>query len=427
MGSGYNGGLDMYELFKNPEFRSTITMLLLCQIIFAIILFSFTMVWLNRINEAIVEQNAALTGQILSKYPQFEDEIMPVILKGPNNTEISKGQEILKRYGYNKNMGIGNQPLLKGIYLNIQIKVLLIAIIYFIPIFFLISREHKHLYSKIQNISHAAEQVVKGDFSLILPEDEQGEIGILNHQFNQMANRIKLGIEQLSNEKIFLKNIISDISHQLKTPLSSLIMFNELMLEDRDMDDDVGEVFLKKSKTQLERMEWLTISLLKMARLEAGAIQFKRECIYLIEPVDIAIATLNPKVESKHQLITLDGEIKKAQFLGDRDWTAEAIINILKNCIEHTEYGGNILISIEETPIFSRIIIKDSGEGIDRKDLPHIFERFYKGTSTVKTESVGIGLALSKLIIESQGGTISVKSKKHEGTKFTITFLKGII
>jgi signal transduction histidine kinase len=237
-----------------------------------------------------------------------------------------------------------------------------------------------------------------------------------------MANRLENSLSVLKREKVFLRNMISDISHQLKTPLSSLIVINDLLLEDKNMDLNMKQNFLEKERTQLERMEWLTINLLKVARIEAGAIEFKKEKVLLKDILNIALSALNHRLEN--QVLEIEGD-ENAIFYGDKEWTGEALINIIKNAIEHNR--GKINISLEETPLFSSIIVRDNGEGIDEKHLPHIFERFYKVSSEVKPESIGIGLNLAKLIVESQGGTISVKSKKNEGTEFTMTFLKGVI
>ncbi|MEL5864892.1 sensor histidine kinase [Clostridium cochlearium] len=153
----------------------------------------------------------------------------------------------------------------------------------------------------------------------------------------------------------------------------------------------------------------------------------KEKNILGINCIQKALISLKFKSDEKHQKIVVSGNLDNVYFYVDEQWTIEAILNIIKNCIEHTKEGGEIKVHISETPLFSRILIEDNGEGIDKKDLPHIFERFYKGSNSVNAESVGIGLALTKVIIERQGGTILVNSKKGKGSKFTITFLKGII
>ncbi|MBU5439699.1 HAMP domain-containing histidine kinase [Tissierella sp. MSJ-40] len=413
-------------MLRNQEFRSIILKLVIFQLVFGITGFLIVNESMNKLNKNIVEQNIALVGNLLKNHPELEEEIAPYLTKEIPKTNITIGQETLQKYGYNINMEKNLQPVLKNISPNLQIYMFFIILLFIIPLVFIVKEEYKKVYGKVQEIYSAAEKVVEGDFTIYLREEGEGDFNILNHQFNQMSNRLKNNLEILQKEKTFLKNTMSDISHQLKTPLSSLIMLNDLMLEEENMDLKVRLNFLEKTKIQLDRMEWLIINLLKVARIEAGAIEFKRERILLKGPVDIALSTLSYNLKEKGQSVEIIGDLNGV-FYGDKDWTGEALINIIKNSIEHGREAGTIQIELEETPLFSSIIVKDNGEGIEEKDLPHIFKRFYKGKSEVKPESIGIGLNLAKLIVESQEGTISVKSKKGQGTKFTITFLKGII
>ena len=416
----------MSSFLKNPEVKRIILRLLLLQILFGAIIFFFVQNQMYSLHKNILNNNQALVGHILLKHPELENEVINFTTKSASEQEISKGRNVLFQYGYDENTELPSVPIIKDFYRSFELKLQTIVLLFFIPLLLIIMFEYKGIFNKIRKLAAAAENVVNGDFS-ILPDDREGDFGILGHNFNIMANRLKLSIESLREDKIFLKNIISDISHQLKTPLSSLVMFNELMLQDTSMKEELKEDFLERSKSQLNRMEWLILNLLKMARLEAGAIDFRKDHIPLINPINKAINALKDKLDSKEQKVTFKGDLDEVYFTGDEEWTAEALINIVKNCIEHTPENGELSIELSETPLFSNIIIKDNGEGIDKNDLPHIFERFYKGQSTVKTERVGIGLALSKLIIEAQDGTISVWSEKGKGTKFEITFLKGII
>lgn len=395
--------------------------LIIYQIIFAIIGFFTVNIFMNRINSKIVERDMALVGNILKSHPELENEVIPYITKEVSQENISIGQDVLKKYGYSIEINRNYQQVLKGINPNIQIIISLLILFFIVPLGFMIKGEYTKIYSKVQQVSSAAEKVVEGDFSIYLSEEGEGDFNILNHQFNQMANRLENSLDILKKEKVFLKNMISDISHQLKTPLSSLIVLNDLLLDDENMDEGTRLNFLDKSKSQIDRMEWLIINLLKVARIEAGAIEFKKEKVLLKNSLDIALNTLGPKLEN--MVLDVKGD-SNAFFYGDKDWTGEALINIIKNAIEHGR--GKIEITLEETPLFSSIIVKDNGEGIDEKYLPHIFERFYKLSGDIRPESIGIGLHLTKVIVESQGGTITVRSKKGVGTEFIITFLKRV-
>jgi signal transduction histidine kinase len=407
-------------MFRNEEFKSMILKLIILQIVFAVIGFFVVNIFIDNINKKIIERDMALVGNIIKNHPELKDDIIPYITKEVSEENILIGQEILKLYGYYEELDKSFQPILKGNKMQMLISIIVLSFI--IPLGFMLKGEYKKIYKKVQDIYTASEKVVEGDFGVYLTEEGEGDFNILNHQFNQMANRLENSLSVLKREKVFLRNMISDISHQLKTPLSSLIVINDLLLEDKNMDLNMKQNFLEKERTQLERMEWLTINLLKVARIEAGAIEFKKEKVLLKDILNIALSALNHRLEN--QVLEIEGD-ENAIFYGDKEWTGEALINIIKNAIEHNR--GKINISLEETPLFSSIIVRDNGEGIDEKHLPHIFERFYKVSSEVKPESIGIGLNLAKLIVESQNGTISVTSKKNEGTEFTMTFLKGVI
>jgi signal transduction histidine kinase len=399
---------------------------LLIQVLFAALAFGFAAYELAQLNNTIIRQNTTLVGQLLSKHPELEDQLIGYITKEASEEEYATGKHVLHLYGYAEDMPLISQSVLRKFYAGFEFRTALLVLMFALPLLFLLFVEYNKFFGKVREIAAAAERVVEGDFNVVLPEDREGDFSILGHNFNLMANRLKSGMDKLTQDKLFLKNIISDISHQLKTPLSSLVALNELLLKEKSMEPELRNSFLEKSGSQLERMEWLIASLLKLARLEAGAINFRREAIPLINPVDKAVFALKLEAEKKGQAITITGD-PAALFNGDEEWTGEALTNIIKNCIEHTGEGGEIKIEIAETPLFSRIIVKDNGEGIDKKDLPQAFERFYKGSNSVKAQSVGIGLALVRLIIEGQGGSVSAASEKGKGTEFTVSFLKGIV
>ncbi|WP_125153519.1 sensor histidine kinase [Clostridium rectalis] len=417
----------MNSIVKNPEMKSIIIKLLIIQSIFLGIIYMFFYCEFYNLNDNIVNQNSAIMGKILLAHPELEGEIVSYITKGANKEQIVKGKKVLSEYGYYEDMNRNSNPLLKEFYKEFKLKYLLTILIGVLCILYVVFFEYKKMFYKVREISFASEKVMDDDYSVVLPENKEGDFSILAHNFNLMSNRLKLGFYKLKQEKIFLKNILSDISHQLKTPLTSLVTINELLLTRKDMEEYIRIDFLEKSSSQLDRMEWLIINLLKIARLEAGAINFQRKSILAVECIKDALESLKYKSEEKNQNIIINGDLDSVILYVDKQWTTEAILNIIKNCIEHTKKGGEIKIGISETPLFSRVTIEDNGEGIDKKDLPHIFKRFYKGSNSLEAESIGIGLALTKLIVESQGGTIVVTSEKNKGSKFVITFLKVIV
>ncbi|NBI06077.1 sensor histidine kinase [Senegalia massiliensis] len=282
--------------------------------------------------------------------------------------------------------------------------------------------EHRYFYRKIRKISNRAKDIVKGEFKLFEEKDKEGDFPKLISSFNSMVGIIKGNLEKLDKEKNFLVDLLSDISHQLKTPLSSMIVYNDILTE-KELPREKQLIFLENNKKQLERIEWLVKSLLKLARLDVQAIKFDKEKLNVNNTIKVGVESLNEKIKAKKIKINFDST--NEIFLNhDFYWLKEAIINLIVNAIDHSEIGSDINIFTFENPIYRRIEIQDYGEGIDKKDLPHIFKRFYKSTVSQNSDSVGIGLALSKSIIESHNGIIEAESIKGEFTRFIITFLK---
>ncbi|APH16858.1 his Kinase A domain protein [Clostridium sporogenes] len=419
----------MLKYFRNPEIKELTFKFSIIFILFAILTTIFIKAELNKLNKDYINQNTIIVGNILSKHPELEEEVVRSLNgenKGNNKDQNYKiGKKILDKYSYNENLDIYKNPALNNFSKNLIYKIIIyFGLVIFITYIIMYSK-FKYFYKKAEVFTKASEEIMDGHFNKFVDENREGDFYILSSKFNLMSNRLEESLLNLKKEKIFLKNIISDISHQLKTPLSSLIMFNELM-KDENMPIEDRENFLKLSDEQLKRMEWLIINLLKIGRLEAGVVEFRRENNPLYVMVNKALAGLSEKAKEKSQqvIVNIDEDV---YFKHDMDWTAEAISNIIKNSIEHTDNYGQIKISCEETPISLTISIKDNGEGIPEKLQNKIFERFYKGENSVNPSSIGIGLSLTKSIIESQNGSIIVESEEGEGTEFIITFLKTVI
>ena len=249
----------------------------------------------------------------------------------------------------------------------------------------------------------------------------EGPISILKNEIYRTAITLQEQANRLEKEKQFLSNSIADISHQLKTPLTSLIMISDL-LQTTNLKEAPTRELLRDMKTILNKLEWLITSLLSFAKFDSGQIQLKSTPLNLANIIAKVLKSLEIAIEVKDikTIATCDENIT---ILADEQWTCEALQNILKNCVEYTNTNGNIYISVTNTPLYVELTIKDTGIGISEQDLPHIFERFYKGKNSKET-SVGIGLAFAKAIITKQNGSIEAESKLDVGTTFIIKFYK---
>lgn len=416
----------MNSIFKNEEVRSITIKFLAIQVAVLLGWYTLLNIGISGLNKKYISSNKVICARILKSHPEEKEQITKIFTQGPSITEIKESQDILSDYGYTYELDDYKNPIIN----EFKTKVLLIGVLFLslviLVFYFTTFNTLKGMFKKIRYVYRASEALVEGNFKVNFPENGEGDFYILGHEFNMMAKRLKESLFNLKNDKTQLKNIISDISHQLKTPLAALVMYNDIMLSEAEMEWQDRRNFLEKSMEQLNRMQWLVINLLKMARLEAGAVQFNIKDENLMVTVQSALKPLLYKVEEKKQNLVLNVD-KDIKFKHDAQWTAEAISNIVKNSIEHTSKGGIIEVSSEETLLSVQINIRDNGEGISEQNLNKVFQRFYKGENSINPESIGIGLALSKKIIESQGGSIVVSSKVGVGTEFSITFLKTII
>lgn len=404
----------------NPEIKSYVKSFFILFIITIVLCVGTTFSAINIIKDKVIENNQAIIGQIISQRPEVEEEIIDIITQGNSKENINLGKEILAKYNYGNNLSLTNEPIIKEsmskifiIFLILICFVLIVSLILAILYFRKIYKDIKDMTDYVYNSSEGRNFDMKN-------RNQDGQIGLLKTELIKMINILKEKVELLNNEKIFLNEVISDISHQLKTPMTSLIILNDLMYEDLPKETKIE--FLDKIKSQLNRMEWLIKSMLKLSKVEAKVIDFEKKEVKVSELIKKSISPSLISMEIKNIELTVNGD-ENISYIGDINWSCEAFVNIIKNCIEHTDTNGKINISYEENPLYCEVVIKDSGEGIDKKDLPHIFKRFYKGKSS-KDDSVGIGLAMAKSIIESQNGDIYVKSEKNKGSEFHIIFHK---
>lgn len=272
-----------------------------------------------------------------------------------------------------------------------------------------------------EQAGHVLVNYINGDYSCHLPQNSEGAIYQIFAFVEQLSTMLQSKSEAEHKAKDFLKITISDISHQLKTPLAALTMYQEIIEGEPDNAETVKE-FSVKIGISLKRMEQLIQSMLKITRLDTGNIVFEKGCYNVTELITLSINELTTRAQNEDKQILIDGDSKQ-QITCDLEWTSEAIGNIVKNALDHTTSGGNIRITWERTPATLHIFISDNGNGIAPEDIHHVFKRFYRSKRSLDTQGVGLGLPLAKSIIEGQGGLISVQSKLNEGTTFTISFL----
>ncbi|MER0279581.1 HAMP domain-containing sensor histidine kinase [Clostridioides difficile] len=405
----------------NPEVKRFFSKYIVLMFVAITISIGFSIINMNITKGMIVKNNQAIIGTLSSKYPNLEREIVDIITQGKSMRNIDYGEKILSKYNYDKSIKINTEPIISRLVLDtIKINIILVCII-FILIFILVVSYFKAMYNDLSDMTKYVYYSSEGKPFDMKNKNQEGQVGLLKTELLKMTTILNEKVELLKSEKIFLNNTISDISHQLKTPMTSLIMLNDLLYN--DIPCEVKIDFLDKIKNQLNRMDWLIKSMLKLSKVEAKVIKFKKDKIKFSELIHRAIQPMKIPMEIKNQKLTIEGN-DNVSYIGDIDWSVEALVNIIKNCIEHTPEFGNISMAYKENPLFSELIIKDDGEGIDKKDIPHIFKRFYRGKSSSKEDSVGIGLAMSKSIIESQNGDIYVNSEKGKGTEFHIIFHK---
>lgn len=280
----------------------------------------------------------------------------------------------------------------------------------------------KKRYQQLADLNNYLSNLLRGIYDLDIHDNCEGELSIIKSNLYKLTVFLQGQNDRLQKKQVYLAEEMANISHQLKTPLTSLTMMADLL----ENEEDAGKraEFIGIMEQQLSKMNWLVQTLLKLSRLDAGTVEFRQEQVSAQEVLRESLQPLLLTMDLRQ--ILLQQTEDDFTFRGDKSWTVEAVGNILKNCVEHMEEGGTLSIGMQHTNIFDALVIEDDGCGIDAEDLPHVFERFYQGKHT-KKDNAGIGLALSKTIIEKEHGAILLSSKVGEGSRFIVRFYKAIV
>ena len=360
---------------------------------------------------------AGIIDNVLEKYPDIEKREIVEILNSSDKTN----NEILREYGIelDKDSVIleNNTDFQKFIIIDIS------TLILFILILSIIFFKYNHSESKkINEITKYIEEINRGNYKLNIEENTEDELSILKNELYKITIMLKEVAENSQKDKTTLKDSLSDISHQIKTPITSILIMLDNILSDENMPEDIKKDFIKDIKREIINIKFLVESILKLSKIDSNSIKFIKKEVFIKDIINEAVKNVSMLSELKNIEIIVSGD-DSIKTICDLKWQVEAITNILKNCIEHSYENRKIYINYNQNNMYTELKIEDNGTGIDAKDLPHIFERFYKGKNS-SSDSVGIGLALSKSIIESNNGYIQVDSELNKGTTFIIKYLK---
>lgn len=411
--------MNLQKFFRNNEVKkiSLYTFVVFCIGIMVIICANkFICI---RMSKRIIDKNITIIANFIENNDNSKKYIRN-LTETPSEEEINKAAEILKEHGYDNDISIDLDKSITEMKRDINIVFICFFVVFIVIIFFGYLLLLRKMYKKMDESVNKVSEMSNGTFVKITPDYEEGEISRLIDSLNYMGERVNNSIVLLNKEKSNLKDFLSDISHQLKTPLAALIMFNDILRENENMPHEDMIDFLNKCNEQLDRMQWLIMNLLKVGRLEAGVINFEMKNQEISSAINLSISSLKELASKKNQIINISGDLK-SQVYHDCDWIAEALSNIIKNAIEHTQEGGYVNVDVKRGPLITKIYIKDNGEGMTLDMQKNIFKRFYKGENSVNPKSIGIGLSISKSIIEKHKGDIKLNSVLNGGTTFIIS------
>ena len=360
---------------------------------------------------------AQIVSEVKEKYPNLDNNEIMQIINGKENIDT----DLFKNYGINLQddaILIENDNYFKRfLILNTAILIILSLVILII---FMKYNHSKDV--KLKEITRYIEEINNKNYKLDIDDNTEDELSMLKNEVYKTTIMLKETAENSVQDKVNLKDSLSDISHQLKTPLTSITIMIDNILENPEMDKETRIEFVKDIKREIINVNFLANSILKLSKLDANSVKFINKKIELQDIVKESIKNVSVLCDLKNVEVRQKAD-KNIKISCDFKWQVEAITNILKNCVEHSKDNSKIDISYEENKIYSKVEIKDYGVGLEKEELSHIFERLYKGKNS-SSESVGIGLALAKSIIESNNGYVSVESEVNKGTIFAIKYFK---
>lgn len=400
--------------------KSTLRLILLLGTVLLIFMATFLITNNHLYNDYKKSVNNVISGvinEVKEKYPKVEeDELVDLF----NNEDNYQDNQTLIKYGLNNEeisivKGL-EESYQRNVWVMVFLLLSLLVTVIILIIWYVIKEERKLL--KLSN--YVNDLVLKKD-SLKLEENEEGMISKLQNDLYKLTIVLREAYDNESREKLEMKKSLEDISHQLKTPLTAMMITLDNLSND-ELKSDLRKSFLEDVKRQVDKMNFLIKSLLKLSRFDAGVIKFKSENIRVKNLVNDVIKSVSVLAEINDVKIKANGD-DNTSFTGDYNWQLEAVTNVVKNAVEHSTPGETVTIKFRENAVYTLISVVNHGNVINEQDMKNIFTRFYKGKNATY-ESIGIGLSLSKSIIEKGGGYVRVSSSKKDGTRFDIKYLK---
>ncbi|HWQ42614.1 MAG TPA: HAMP domain-containing sensor histidine kinase [Desulfosporosinus sp.] len=409
------------KIFANREIKKlllTFTIILLIFIGFGLFLVQIIS---DHYKQNMIDHDYSIAGYLVENGSD-PSQIAKAFTANKTSGEAQTGSEILQMAGYAADIQTHLLPDVQAFHqryvvLFLVFSVLFSLILLAVLLLFLLRQDRT-----IQKGNDDIRSFMDGDIRIRLDDHEEGSLSQLFTSVNGMATSLMTHIGNEKHGREFLRDTISDISHQLKTPLTALKMYNEI-IQDEQTGNKVVDEFAFKNERELNRMEVLIQNLLKLARLDTGSIVLERGNHNVMEFLEDAIKGFRTRAELEAKTIRLNCD-ENALLNFDKEWLLEAVSNIIKNALDHTAAGSEIIIACEETPIFTEMKIQDNGTGIHPEDIHSIFKRFYRSRFSKDKQGIGIGLTLAKVIIENHGGYITVESELGKGTTFRLAFPK---
>ncbi|MGL4740208.1 MAG: sensor histidine kinase [Sarcina sp.] len=413
------------DLLEDREFKRVRNIAFILMAIFIILITSLSMHNEKMLLESFIKGQEKLVGAIITENPKLKEQVATTFinLNDIDSNKMFLGRNVLEEYGYSRTLNRNLILKINEIELS-KIGLLSVIFISFLSFIGLIYFYHRRVMNKVSMIESWTKDLINGNNNFNMKDIEAGEISKLFMSFNKVNTIVTENLENLKKEKQFLVRLLSDISHQLKTPLSAMILNTDMLIE-KNFEREKALKLLNSNERQLRRMQELIENLLKLAKLDANAIKFKNKNKSLSSTVKKSILALEELADKCKVRVNFKyDEYNDYLRVHDDFWMQEAILNVIKNCIEHSKENQEIFIGLFDENIFIRLVIEDKGEGIHKEELDLIFKRFYKSNKSTKKDSAGIGLNLAKTILEAQNADINVESELGKGSRFEILFLK---